>query len=270
MKIKAILFLILIAATAVTCNKNGEVEFTDFPIVESYLVPGQFLKVKVSRQLPFDENAEYSPDDIDSLSITVTSGSYSSVLSPIGNGEYIDSSLVVYENIHYEITFDYNGKNVYAYTIVPSKPINFSQSATTIEIQKMDTTSGPPIGFEMPDPVQLTWDNYDGSYYIVIVENIESSPEPVQDLGEDDDRPDFVFRKEPNNSSGTEISSMDFQYYGTHRLILFHVLSDYAALYDDNSSNSQNLSNPSTCIENGYGIFTGLNADTLYIEVVEP
>jgi hypothetical protein len=62
---------------------------------------------------------------------------------------------------------------------------------------------------------------------------------------------------------------MDFQYYGTHRIILYHVLPDYATLYDSNSTSSQNLSNPSTSILNGYGIFTGLNSDTLFVEVTE-
>jgi len=59
------------------------------------------------------------------------------------------------------------------------------------------------------------------------------------------------------------------EYFGTYRVIIFHVLPDYAKLYEQTNSSSQNLTNPSTSIENGYGIFTGLNSDTLYIEVVE-
>jgi hypothetical protein len=47
------------------------------------------------------------------------------------------------------------------------------------------------------------------------------------------------------------------------------VLPDYASLYSENSTSSQNLTNPSTSIVNGYGIFTGLNADTLYLNVLE-
>jgi hypothetical protein len=61
----------------------------------------------------------------------------------------------------------------------------------------------------------------------------------------------------------------EFQYFGKHRLILYHVLPDYASLYSENSTSSQNLTNPSTSIMNGYGIFTGLNSDTLYFTVNE-
>jgi len=65
------------------------------------------------------------------------------------------------------------------------------------------------------------------------------------------------------------INAMEFEYFGTHRIIIYHVLPDYADLYEQNSTSSQNLENPSTSISNGYGIFTGLNSDTLYLEVTE-
>jgi len=34
-------------------------------------------------------------------------------------------------------------------------------------------------------------------------------------------------------------------------------------------SNTQNYQEPPTNIENGLGIFTGINTDTLYIEVIQ-
>lgn len=63
---------------------------------------------------------------------------------------------------------------------------------------------------------------------------------------------------------------MSFSYYGTHQIILFKLNSEYAALYENSGTTSQSLTVPPTSIVNGYGIFTGINSDTLYIEVVEP
>jgi hypothetical protein len=60
---------------------------------------------------------------------------------------------------------------------------------------------------------------------------------------------------------------MAFEYLGTHRIILYRILPDYSALYDVNSNSSQNLTSPDSDIENGLGIFTGINADTLWVEV---
>lgn len=258
--------LILLAAG---CMKEEKQEFTDSPIIESYLEPGRYLTFKVSRQIPFSTDVQYSSDDINNLPVNVKYNNSNHTLTPLGNGSYIDSSVIVAQGDNYAISFPFNSKNVTAYTYIPSKPANMAQSATEIAIVRRDSTSGPPTGITMPDPIQITWDNPDGSYYLVLVENIETTLDPIRDFG-GKTPPGNRFRKPPTNSTSSEIRAMDFQYYGTHRIILYHVLPDYASLYDQNSTSSQNLSNPSTNIVNGYGIFTGLNSDTLYVEVKEP
>jgi len=243
-------------------------EFTDWPIIEAYLNPGTYFSMKVSRQVPFSESVTYSADDINNLEITLFCNDTATLLFPAGEGLYTDSSLLVREGDEYELSMQFNQKDVSAYTYVPGTPLDYEISDTTIAIARMDsTTTGQPPG-SMPDPVSLTWTNDDGSYYLVVVENIESTLDPIRDFG-DEDPPDFVFRKSPNTSTSEELRPNDFQYYGTHRIILFHVLPDYATLYDQNSNSSQNLTNPSTSIVNGYGIFTGMNSDTLWLEVME-
>jgi hypothetical protein len=143
-------------------------------------------------------------------------------------------------------------------------------SAESIEISTFDTSnfgSGTPP--EMPDPITVSWTNADASYYLIVVNVTDSDPDPINDV-EDENRPDFAFRKEPNQSSETELSSRDFQYYGNHSIELYHLNPDYAALYNSNSTSSQNLTNPITNVENGLGIFTGINKAVKYIHVIEP
>jgi hypothetical protein len=251
------------------CTKSGNSEFTDTPIVESYLKPGDHPLIMISRQIPFYSALNMSADDINSLTVRITNNNTSVNLKPLGEGKYIDSSMIITENERYELSFIYNSRVVSAYTDIPSKPFHFTQSATSITIAKMDISSWPPTTMPtMPDPVSLTWENSDASYYIVIIENMETTLTPIRDFG-DNAPPGNMFRKPPTTSEGLEINSMEFQYYGNHRLILYHVLPDYASLYSDNQTSSQNLTNPSTSIINGYGIFTGLNSDTLYINVIK-
>lgn len=251
------------------CEKTEISEFTDSPIIESYLLPGGYANVKISRQLPFSSDVEYSSDDLDNLLVQLTLNNITHTLQPLGDGKYIDSSLIVAENDNYHLSFQFNSKNVTAYTYVPGKPTNITQSASQITIERVDTTfSFPPGGFTMPEPIEITWSNPDNSYYLIVVENIEATLDPIRDFG-DNAPPGNFFRKQPSNNASEEIRPMEFQYYGTHRIILYHVLPDYAALYDENSTSSQNLTNPSTSITNGYGIFTGLNSDTLWVEVNE-
>jgi hypothetical protein len=261
-----LLVILVIFVSLMGCNKE-ESEFSDTPIVESYLEPGACFSVSISRQIPFLSEVTYSSDDIDHLAITVTYNNAVHTLNPVGNGIYTDSTILVSEGTSFDLNFTYNSKNVNAYTYIPTKPTHLTQSATEITIERMDSTSGPP-SMDMPDPITITWDNADESYYLLIVENTSAVLDPIRDFG-DAEPPGNRFRKSPTNGTSEEIRSMDFQYYGTHRVILYHVLPDYAALYKQNSTSSQNLTNPSTSIINGYGIFTGMNSDTLYIEVKE-
>jgi hypothetical protein len=258
---------LLLLAISFSCEKKNSF-FTDSPVIESYLSPGNHPVVKISRQIPFSSDAEYSPDDINSLEVNLISGDESHTLIPAGDGTYTDNTLIT-EDTQYKLSFAYNSKNVLATTSIPSKPRNFATSDNTISVVRMTSGSFGQMGsFQMPEPLYLTWDNDDDSYYIVVIENMETNPVPVRELN--DSLPaGHMFRKRPTNSQGIELRPQEFQYFGKHRLILFHVLPDYASLYDEKISSSQNLTNPSTSITNGYGIFTGLNSDTLYIRVDE-
>jgi hypothetical protein len=269
------IFLVLLSclfSLLTSCTKEENSEFTDTPIIESYLAAGNYLTVKVSRQVPFSSNVTYSSNDTNNLVIQVSSNNETHTLASLGGGHYIDSSIIVTEGAKYDLSFVFNSKTVSAYTYIPTKPLSFAQSATEISITKVDFSSGPPSGggtFTQPDPIELTWDNPDNSYYLFIVENLESTLTAIRDFG-DNAPPGNIFRKSPTNAASEQLRPNDFQYYGTHRIILFHVLPDYASLYNQNSTSSQNLTNPSTSIINGYGIFTGLNSDTLFVEVKEP
>lgn len=264
-------FIIIFSITCLfsSCKKENQ-EFTDTPIIEAYLETGKLLKVKITRQIPFSSDVVYSTDDIDHLDLSVTFNNTVRTLTALGNGEYIDSSTIVSNNTNYDLSFMYNKKTVSAYTFIPTKPQNLTQSATTYTITRLVVGSGPPTGgFTMPDPVKITWSNTDNSYYLVIVENIEATLDPIRDFGTNTP-PGNRFKKTPTTAADLEINSQEFQYYGTHRIIIYHVLPDYATLYESSSSSSQNLSNPSTSIVNGYGIFTGLDSDTLFLDVEEP
>lgn len=264
---KNLLFIFLLVVVS-SCKKETLSEFNDSPIIEGYILPGGGLKVKIIRQTPFDDNVIYSDDDINNLEVRVLINGSEYLMLPTGNGYYACNSVLVQDGDEFTLRFVYNSKNVSAYTYIPAKPEEFAQSVTEIEIERMDTTMGPP-SMVQPDPIEMSWKNFDNSYYLIVVENIESVLDPIRDFG-DNGPPTNTFRKSPTQNSSEELRSMEFSYYGTHRIVLYHVLPDYASLYDESSTSSQNITNPSTSIVNGYGIFTGLSSDTLYVIVKEP
>ncbi len=252
-----------------SCKKDTDSNYTDSPIIKAYLETGNPFELNVSRQITYNENSVYSDDDINNLEIFLNYNGESYILNPLGYGDYGDSTIIITEGDEYTIKFGFNEKEVEAYTYIPTKPDSFTQSETSIYITRRDSASGPPSGTStIADPIELNWVNGDNSYYLVLVENMESTLDPIVDFG-DEEAPGNRFKKSPTNSAAQLLRSNDFQYYGNHRVILYHVLPDYATLYDDNSTSSQNITNPSTSIDNGYGIFTGFNSDTLFINVLE-
>jgi hypothetical protein len=270
MRLKILIPALILSAILFSCIDRDNSEFTDIPIVEGYLRSGDYARLTVSRQIPFSSNVTYSSDDINNLTITITNNNTDYVMKPLGDGNYIDSSLIIKAGERYDLYFMYNSRSVSAYTTIPVKPVAFAESDTSITVMRMDSTLTPGAGgWSMPTPIDLTWNNSDESYYIVVAENMEKVLDPVRDFGDSTDVPMGRFNKAPTSASGLEMRGQEFTYFGRHRLILYHVLPDYASLYDRNTASSQNLTNPSTSITNGYGIFTGLNSDTLYMTVVE-
>jgi len=267
--LKATIILFLFSLL-VSCRKEAQ-EFTDSPIIESYISAGGAVSVHITRQIPFTTDVVYSDDDINSLSVELEINDKNYTLKAAGDGYYTDSTINISEGMYMDLSFTYNNKKVTAYSTIPLKPQNFIQSETTYTITRQDTSraSFGLGGFTMPDPLKLTWTNSDNSYYLLIVENMETTLDPIRSFG-GNAPPGNRFRKTPSNMAESEVRAMEFQYYGKHRIILYHVLPDYAKLYEENSTSSQNLANPSTSIVNGYGIFTGLNSDTLFVDVKEP
>lgn len=257
---------LLVLASA--CTDDSGSAYTDFPVVEAYLLPGDSVAVKISRQLPFFSDAAYSADDIENLSVSLSVKGSALLLTPGDSGWYYGYRQGLDEGDTLRLSFTFDERPVTAFTYIPSKPLNLTQTATKMYVPRMDSTSGPGSMGSMSDPVSITWDNEDASYYMVVVENIEETLDPIRDFG-DEEPPGNRFRKSPTTSATEMIRPFDFEYFGRHRVIVFHVLPDYATLYEQTTNSSLNLRNPSTSITNGYGIFTGLNSDTLYINVIE-
>lgn len=251
-----------------SCDKKTIApSYNDKPVIEGYLYANNYIQIRVSRQVASSDNVVYSKDNIDSLDIKVNDGDSIYTLVPLGNGVYTNTKAIVKEDKNYTIQFSYNNTSVSATTNVPSAPRNFTQSVTQISVTKIDSNFTPsPGGFQMNDPIELKWSNGDNSYYMLLVNNLETNLELIRDTTNARFRT-ISFRNEPSVINSYELRDQQFQYFGKHMLILYHLNPDYAALYTNNSNSSQNLANPTTNIINGLGIFTGISSDTLYLQV---
>jgi hypothetical protein len=261
--------LAAIAFLAPACMKEDGQEAVDNAlqaVVEAYLSPGGPIAVRITRETPFQEQG--LDNGIPGLLVTIEHEGAIDTLTDAGGGDYQGGPASTATTDAYTLRFAYNGHEVSGTTTLPPAPQGFVLSANTLEIPVIDMGSGPPSGGapSFPDPIDVDWQNPDAAYHLVLVECIESDPEQIAD-SDAPVRPRF--RTEPTTDVQAQLSFRDFTYYGTHRVILYRLNADYAALYMDNGANSHNLTTPRTNIVNGLGIFTGVNTDTLFLDVQE-
>ena len=252
--------------------KTEVADFQDKAVMEAYLFADHTPVIRISKLIPFSGSATFSDMDIDKLSIQITENSTGNIyiLSAMGEGKYKNESLCVKTGETYKVTFPYNGEVVEAATTVPGKPQKVKVTPTYITVTQPGEMSGGPGGMGRPSDILITWENSEKSYYLVVVQNMETSPIAIYDQDDEDDRPSMNFRSEPTQSDSCKINSMTFQYYGKHMVIVHKIQPEYALLYSNNSNSSQSLSEIHANVTNGFGIFTAINSDTLFVRILKP
>jgi len=263
---KSIVYILSVLAMAslfYSCEKVDQQSInSDKVVVEGYLKPDQKVSISVTKEIAYD-SSDSAENPIEGLDILLTNNDTSELMVDNGAGVYQSSSIIGKALEKYSITFDYNGIQVKSETTIPDKPNSYKSSASYITISSFTPSSGAPPSF--PQPIELTWSNTENRYFLIVVENIESKPTPIFDSTRFELK--IIFRNEPQQTNYYELSMRSFSYYGTHRIILFNLNPEYASLYDDNGTSSLNLTTPPSNIEGGLGIFTGINSDTVMVEV---
>jgi hypothetical protein len=252
----------------VSCSKDliTPLDPEKIAVVESYLIEGDStITVSISRLLPFSTDTNEAKEFIRGLQLYLNG----ELMTETDSGLYqlnLDNDKIR-PGIEYSLKFLFYSDTVNSTTTVPEKPVDFAASATVIYADRITGTStGFPPG-AMED-VDLTWENVDDSYYYVTMEYLEETPDVINSAWEDLDLP-LIQGIAPLRSSGTRVGLRNLRYFGHYRVVLYKVNSEFADLYQHLESNSNNITNPVTAIGNGYGIFTGMSTDTLFIEVRE-
>ena len=256
-----ILFLLL---ALMSCKKDQLQQYTAKAIVESYLVDGQPFLVNITREVLYTDATD-TIQVIDGLTnVTITNNSTVIPLKSIGKGQYIsDSSFKVKAGQTYQLSFKYNGNNITASTVVPSKPTGFTASVNSLIIQQYNPSSGSMPSF--PVPITLNWNLDTQAYFMVVISATDTTNLINTDTTYARRR---SFRNQPMQTNTFNVQARSFIYYGIQHVILFKLNADYAALYNQGNNNSLNLTTPVSNINNGLGIFTGINADTINVNVV--
>jgi len=245
---------------ASSCKKDNASSYIAKPVVQAYLVPGQPISIYIKQEILIG-SSDTTTKTIDGLDVKITNSGNTIHLKSFGKGIYVDSTYKAVAGQTYNLDFTYNGVEITASTIIPSKPSSVTISGTSLSI--------PSNTFDLSSitPLTLNWSNPNNDYFLILVQLTQSADtmSPI-DTSSRFHRHSF-FREQPLQTSSSEINPRDFSYYGQYYVVLYKLNADYAELYNQSGNNSQNLTKPITNINNGLGIFSGINADTLKITI---
>ena len=262
-----IIIPVIVAGLTVSCSKDlmTPLDSSKIAVVESYIYAGDsVLKVKVSKLLPISDDTIDLNESVSGLNLLVNGKSLTE--TDPGTYELSLGSQRIKPGESYSVKFLYFSDTVSAVTTIPQKPSGFTSSATTLYTSRITSTSGYPSG-QMAE-AELSWDNPDESYYYLTVQYLDSVPDYINYKMADLDLP-VKLSEPPTQTAGMRIGMRNLNFFGSYRLVLFKVNSDFTRLYEHVTSNSNNITNPVTTLSNGYGVFTGMSTDTIYLQVRE-
>jgi len=171
--IKLIALLSSFVLLLLACEKQSTEDIeSKTTIVEGYLHAGKkidSLKITQSLSLAIADNVIA----LDDLVVNISDSSNQYVLNSIGNGIYQNTELIIENDKNYRLEIERDGAIISAETYIPNKK-EAQISLTEVALPKIELngTIGIPTG--SIDAVEITWDNSEGDYYYVSINNIET------------------------------------------------------------------------------------------------
>lgn len=247
------------------------------PVVEAFIYEGESVDdIYLKKTVPFNTESKSSSEIISDAIITISGNGQDFILTPVTDqpGRYIydgnDLSVNIGDN--YQLTFEYEDIIISSTTTIPSEPegVDISpQSIFITEINSLIDLRNFRESFQKT--INVTWNNADGSYHYLVIENIENNPrsiDPTDVLG--GLGINFEFTTTPTQENVLSLRPLiHFTQYGTHRVTIYHVNEEYALLYETSTQDSRDLNEPYTNINNGLGIFSGFASQEVYFEVTK-
>jgi hypothetical protein len=266
----SIFCLILIAG----CTKESPVSpSNELVVVRAYLYANEpVTEIQLCKTLPLgSEDAQAPPINDADVSLIKNNVRYALQASPGDSGyyHYPGNDLTVQTGDTFQIDVSYGGQNIHAETTVPPAPGGLAVSSDTLVVSDdFGSGMGGFGGEDTTQTVKVSWNEESNAMFYVVIENLESDPEPINTFMPEEDQPTRRMISEPTSSNEYRIRRFNLSYYGKHRVKVYRVNEEYADLYESRQQDSRDLNEPSTNIQNGLGIFSSFNSSEVNFIVV--
>ncbi|MEN8191527.1 MAG: DUF4249 family protein [Bacteroidota bacterium] len=250
------------------CEESISTEIDqDLVVVQGFIYADQQVTdISLSEVLPLGSEDTLAPP-ISNAEIFISKGSDKYLLIPNeaskGFYYYPGNDLLISSGDELSLEVNVNDQKIFSETIVPPKPTNLELDSDTLLVPEFVMGRPPDLEYYS---ITLTWDNFDNSYYYVVIGNIEDAAEPIE-VGSSKFSSRFVSK--PSISNEYRVSFRTVTHFGKHLMILYRVNQEYADLYESRDQDSRNLNEPLTNIKNGLGVFSAFASDSVYFNAVQ-
>ena len=244
-------------------------------VIEAFLFAGEPVDdIYIKSTFPISESEDIS-EPIGNATVTLFKEgiAYNLIASDsIGFYHYPDSNLTVETGDVFSLEVNYDGVTATAETIVPTPTTGVQAAPDTLFFPQLvlggatdeerDSVNAILGGLRMT----ATWDNPNGDYYYMTVENIEAFGISIFPLIAQPFLERFKFVSEPSNETSISILGIGLTTLGTHRVKIYHINQEYADLFLNQEQDSRDLNEPPTNIKGALGIFSAFNSGEAFFE----
>lgn len=256
----------------ISCSEDNPVESSsDLYVISAFIYAEEPIDdIQITETLPLGSLDTLAPPITDAH-VVLKKGTDSFPLVHMSNKPgfytYQGNDLVIRSSDKFIIEVNYNDIFAYGETTVPNKPNNLSVVDSILEVPEVSTMS-ELRNLDLEDySILVSWDNPDAYLYYVVIQNLESNPEPILS-----NIPEGMLKRQsitsPAKISEYLISPMNISYLGRHKAIIYKVNQEYADLYESREQDSRNLNEPLSNIYGALGVFSAFASETVYFEVV--
>ncbi|MDX1905761.1 MAG: DUF4249 family protein [Bacteroidia bacterium] len=242
-------------------------------VVAGFLVAGEnTLQIRLTSTIPYDtvENPAVYLADAQPV-LTIASQSYPLTYTDSGYFELRGVPLTAGDSC--QLYFTFGDQVVSAAAKVPPKPEGLTLSTSKVYMYRIEEGSFDIEALQAnmeQDPVEISWSQPGDAWFVVSVQNTAAEIDWVSTLRRPGDSTLYTRLSEAEISSSLALQAgFELQQFGRYRVIVYRVNPEYAAMLLDTGGDGFTLEEPVTNIVNGKGLFTCLNSDTAYFEVIE-
>lgn len=239
-------------------------------VVWAYLYAGETAtNIKLNSTIRLDDNTAYAPPINDASVALLKDGvRYECVSSPGDSGyyHYPGDDLTIETGDEFTLDIEHADHFISAKTVVPEMPLNFTVTSNTMEVPDFSNPQGLRGWRENAQPIEISWENDDDSWYYVTFENIDDNPVEFNTWFSERLQ-DFIFP--PLNDDSFMIRLPFITHLGMHRITVYKVNQEYVDLYESREQDSRDLNEPLTNVEGGLGVFSAFNSSSVFLNVVQ-